>query len=1311
MANVTVEIKQESTGSDSSVEFNVKSDWNTAFNADITITNSTDKAFTSWELEFDFPHNITNIWNASIEEHSGNHYKIKNLSWNGNLEVDSSLSFGFGATPGGDITPPYNILLNGIPVDGPVANSDSITIDENTTATIKVLDNDTGVDILIIGVTEPENGTVNIEDNYLVYAPNTDYYGTDNFTYTIEDANQKQASASVTVSINHKLSPEEQPPIAEDENITVFVDTPITIDVLANDKAPNGGLRIKSSEQPQNGITSINDSKITYTPISGYIGNDSFQYTIEDTYGYTDTAIVNITVEERDEFDKIIVGNLHNWVLSGYDCPTIKLADVNPNYNVVHISFTTPADDSMTMQFSPDPGVESEKSFIQGVNKLHLEGRKVIISMGGAETRVLLTDDTKKQNFIDSMISIIEKYNFDGLDVDLESRSIVLDTGDYDFRNPSSVTIVNLIDAIRAIHQHFNKQGKDIWISLVPEVGHVQQGMEAYFDVYGSYLPVIYGLRDIMTYVAPQYMNVGSGNLIYALDGQRYQNGTPDFVVAMTEMLMQGFPVTNPSGETIQFPALREDQVGFATPATPIAAPAGGYMEPEEMYKALDYLTKGESFDGNYQLINKNGYPGIRGMVTWSINWDNSTDGGTEVDQFANSYSAYFNIYHDNNNTDDNISPEVSFITPAPGEIIYQYTLSPIEISINGTNSDGNITNYIIKVDGQTYTESSIDWTPSAFGNYIINASVEDDDGAGASASISVEIKKNEQQNEDKTPPTIEFTSVSDGQVIEMDSLLPITVSINATDTESDISSVKIDINGTTYEGESVTWTPPVFGNYTISATAQDSSGNLSILAITISIIQSGSDSDNNDDQNNDTTKKEIIGYITTWDAWKGSKYDIPMQGVYNHLNIDYSKYTTICYSFLGVAVDGSIHSGDLRNDDMYADQQPGELIMSDIYSSWEMWLLYGDIKYYYSIDSYLDNLGYRTNDWSTWYNVNTGETGTFPLLYSIENGASGLFKLCKENGVKLIVTIGGWSMSKHFPEMAADPTKKAKFLKDCKTLIDMGFDGIDIDWEFPGPFSGMNLTGTEADYPNFTSLMKDIRAVIGEDKILTAGFSSAEDKLKGFEWEKLNEYVDYYNIMTYDINGGWSDYAGHNSPLYTEDGKGSIDGVFKYLTKTLGIAPEKIILGVAFYGRGVETEENAYLGAPTYKTLKTFYTDGPAVAASDFESWPLFEGSPYYAYIKQNMSDWEYHWDDYAKVPYLTKGNHFLSYDNAESVRLKGQYINDCGAGGVLVWEVFGDMEFSGNIEYYNPTAKKLPVDQEVKTELLDSLYTELVK
>ena len=135
---------------------------------------------------------------------------------------------------------------------------------------------------------------------------------------------------------------------------------------------------------------------------------------------------------------------------------------------------------------------------------------------------------------------------------------------------------------------------------------------------------------------------------------------------------------------------------------------------------------------------------------------------------------------------------------------------------------------------------------------------------------------------------------------------------------------------------------------------------------------------------------KQIIGYITQWGPWKSIAGLIP-KGSFNQLNVDYSQYTILNFSFFGVAVDGSIHSGDYRVANIAqpgVDQQPAPLVDKDTYSSWDLYLLQGelDIIQYIADGSYAYSLGYR-NATSGWSNVNTGETGAFPLAIHKQGG------------------------------------------------------------------------------------------------------------------------------------------------------------------------------------------------------------------------------------------------------------------------------------------------------------------------------------
>lgn len=428
---------------------------------------------------------------------------------------------------------------------------------------------------------------------------------------------------------------------------------------------------------------------------------------------------------------------------------------------------------------------------------------------------------------------------------------------------------------------------------------------------------------------------------------------------------------------------------------------------------------------------------------------------------------------------------------------------------------------------------------------------------------------------------------------------------------------------------------------------------------------------------------KQVIGYITQWDAWKGDANGIP-KGAYNHLNVDYSQYTILNFSFFGVAKDGSLHSADLRNKQIYqsgVDQEPGKLLNDDIYSSFDMFFVKGDVQTFYNIDSYLQGLGYVDKGNGQWENTKTGESGSIAqgIIETKQNPAfKSLLTVAHEKGVKVMASIGGWSMCKHFGSMAADATKRKRFTDDCKKLINMGFDGIDIDWEYPGR-AGMNFTGTTADFNNYAVLMEDIRTVIGKDKMLTGCFS-AVIKPNEFDWARLDKVMDLFNMMTYDFNGGWSNIAGHNSPLYDYPGAEyaglSLANTVAGL-KQQNVNMSKVCLGAAFYGRSVICNGNAELNKATVKTNVTVQPDGPISSCADFDNYKIdvWDGTPNYSYIVNNSSGWTEKWDDNAKVPYRTNGKYFLSYDNVKSIGLKGDYIRCEELGGVIIWQVYGDM------------------------------------
>ncbi|KHT65615.1 chitinase [Photobacterium gaetbulicola] len=466
---------------------------------------------------------------------------------------------------------------------------------------------------------------------------------------------------------------------------------------------------------------------------------------------------------------------------------------------------------------------------------------------------------------------------------------------------------------------------------------------------------------------------------------------------------------------------------------------------------------------------------------------------------------------------------------------------------------------------------------------------------------------------------------------------------------------------------------------------------------------------------------KNVIGYITQWEAWKGTNAGFSVKGEATHLNVNMDIYSILNFSFFGVAKDGSLHSGDLRNKNIYqpsAVQEPGPLLHPDVYSSWDFHILWGELEY---IHQYPGNEAWEADtlrkvqeqgfvkSGSGWLHTPTGVTGQFPIPLKKAGGAPGLIDLAHQKGVKVMASLGGWSMSKHFPEMAADPAKKARFLADIDKLMALGFDGIDIDWEYPGT-GGMNFEGSPEDYANFELLMEDIRERIGPNKLLTAAFSASTAKLEGYNWPRLVASMDYFNMMTYDLNGGWSNVAGHNAPLYPypeEEYPGLVLDHLRSWMAAKGIPSGKINFGAAFYGRGVQTTEaTAYVGAPTDKRTVNFSVDGPTESAVDLDNWKEFEGQPNYNYIVQTPG-WEHLWDSNAEVPYAVKGKYFLSYDDVPSIEKKAQYIVDNQLGGVIVWQVHGDIKCEGTFVSYGTKLKQCTNLSSPLAEAIDRVFT----
>lgn len=326
-----------------------------------------------------------------------------------------------------------------------------------------------------------------------------------------------------------------------------------------------------------------------------------------------------------------LVGYWHNW--NDANAPYIGLNNIDNRYNIIDIAFAVPhAGTDYQMEFIPDQ--VSPSVFISQVQSWQAQGKKVIISMGGATSPISLDNSTERDTFITTMNNIINTYGFDGIDIDFEGNSVSVTGGT--ISAPTDAKIVNLIFAVKQIMSDYQTaHGKRLLLTMAPETAFVQGGMSAYGSIWGAYLPVIHALRDSLEILHVQLYNSGS---MFGIDGNIYTQGTADFIIAMTEAVIQGFNTAG--GMFIGLPA---HKVAVGLPACSNAA-GGGYVDTLIVKAAIDYLMGNGVQPGSYTLAQTGGYPSLRGMMTWSINWDAVNTCNTSAYQYAENFERIFGV-------------------------------------------------------------------------------------------------------------------------------------------------------------------------------------------------------------------------------------------------------------------------------------------------------------------------------------------------------------------------------------------------------------------------------------------------------------------------------------------------------------------------------------------------------------------------------------------------------------------------------------------------------------------------------------------
>ncbi len=269
---------------------------------------------------------------------------------------------------------------------------------------------------------------------------------------------------------------------------------------------------------------------------------------------------------------------------------------------------------------------------------------------------------------------------------------------------------------------------------------------------------------------------------------------------------------------------------------------------------------------------------------------------------------------------------------------------------------------------------------------------------------------------------------------------------------------------------------------------------------------------------------------------------------------------------------------------------------------------------------------------------------------------------------LKVLISIGGWKWSKNFSDAVLTDTSTQNFTSSAVAIVSKyNLDGIDIDWEYPGMMGDSNVY-RPGDKEHYTLLFKDLRQNLDSlnqithmKYYVTTAVGSWQAYIDHTEMEKVQQYADYINVMSYDYADGSDSVSGHHTNLYISSSDSNQWSAHRSIQAfiTAGVPPSKIVMGIAFYGKGwqMASADNNGLYRKTVK--------------------PARGGG--FTYLKDsvvNKNGYNQYWDAVARAPYLfnSENNIFISYDDERSVKEKCKYVNKYHLAGAMFWEYNSD-------------------------------------
>ena len=1246
------------------VDYVLTNDWVSGYQASVKVTNLDSTPVTDWKLEFDYASNISSLWDAQLASHVGNHYLVAAPGWAKDIPAKGSVSFGFVAAPGVDRLPPSNYKLN-----GQSSGSTSPALPTLSVNSPKVAEGNTGAGntldfVVTLSAASTQTVTVNYATVGATATEGTDYAKTAGTLTFLPGETTKTVRVAVVgdtiVEGDETLTLKLSAPVGATLKADSGTGTITNDDIAAPPPATGGSVKLEISTDWGSGYTAT----VTITNTTTSALNP---WQLGWTFDGQVTSIWNAKVASRSG---------ESWTISpeSWNASIAPGASVSFGFNgAPGMKYKVPANFILNGSSTGGGGNTTPNRAPSATDDT------AVVAAGGKATISVLANDSDPDGDKLSVKSATQG-NFGTTAVQSDGSVIYTpgtgftssDSFIYTISDPSGltstakVTVSLMADGIKAWPAQVFAPYVDttLWPTLDMAKVASEQGLRylslgfitatsANKPAWGGFTTYEVDGQDFDLKMRAQISSIRAlgGDVNVSFGGAANQEMAEVLTdkAALKAAYLQVINTYNLKriDFDIEGGALANRTVIDRRSAvlSEIQADLLKAGKPLEIWLTLPVLPTGLTQDGLY-AVNSAVKAGVRlgGVNIMAMDYGDSAAPnpagrmGDYAIQAATSLQGQLKQIY-GGYSDAKLWSMVG-ITPMIGmndvqsEIFDQQEAREV-MAFAQQKAIGKLSFWSLNRDQQSPKgilpnvdnfSSSILQAPYEFSG-IFKAFTSSSSGGGSTTPATPSL-------------TVANATVSEGNTgtVSMDFKITlsqaasanVTFTVNTADgTASAGSDYQALVNkqvtiaaGQTSTVLSVTVNGDtvVEGNETLTLLVSEATGATIATASASGTITNDDSAPAPNPGDGSTTKKRVVSYFVEWGIY-GRNYTVA--------DLPVDKITTVNYAFAKITDAGEV----------------------GIFDSWAA------VEKPFGPD--------------TW---DTPIRGNYGALKRLKDAHPNL---------EVMISVGGWTLSDKFSDVALTPASREKFAASCVAFCKKyGFDGVDLDWEYPVGGGLESNRYRPEDKQNYTLLVKEIRrqfdlqeAVDGKQWLISIASPAGYDKYVNFEMAELAKTLDWINIMTYDYHGSWENTTNHQAALYADpsrsaglDGKYNISYTVDMYLKD-GIDPAKLNLGAPLYGRtwaGVGPANNG------------LYQPSAGAGSGTWEKG-VIDYSDLANKLKNQPDVYKLYWDEAAQVPYVyaptVEGGWFSTFENKQSLGKKIDLILAKGLGGMMFWEADADI------------------------------------